>query len=128
MIFTIFGTDGVAVDIHRDTVARFTKFDKKYKRLQKQYTSSTGETITYGQRLNVEVINFTIECNQDSYDLFMPIFQNSYEYTIKYSFDDTKIFEEITGKKYFLSSEITESKIYNADGGLYTISGTFEEV
>ncbi len=127
MIFIIDNNNGNAFQIDRTTEARFTKFDRKYKRLQKQYISSMGETITYGQRSHVESISFTIECDANGYTDFWNIIKSVYEYTIKYSFDDVDL-ENITGGKYFLSSEITESKIYNADGRLWTVSGTFEEV
>jgi hypothetical protein len=113
------------------------KFDRNYKKLQKQYTSAIGRTITYGQRPSVETIDFTIECSKDGYDAFMGIFQNSYEFNIRYSFDDTQTFEQLSSKEYFLSSEITVTKIYNGNGdesdgydkdGLFTISSTLEEV
>lgn len=128
MIFSIIDNVGNKFDISRETTSRFTKFDRKYKRLSKHYTSSTGETITYGQRSSVETIDFTIECDQSGYDTLKFVLQDVYEYTIKYSFDDIVNLEETIGKKYFLSSDLTENKIYNADDGLYTISGTFEEV
>lgn len=128
MIFSIDNNNGNTLEINRNTKTRFIKFDRKYKRLQKQYTSSMGETITYKQRSHVESISFTIECDTNGYADFWNIINDVYEYTIKYDFDDNENFEGITGKKYFLSSEITEKKIYNADNGLYNVSGTFEEV
>lgn len=128
MIFSIDDNNGNTLQINRNTKTRFVKFDRKYKRLQKQYTSSMGETITYKQRSHVESISFTIECDAIGYAEFWNVIKDVYEYTIKYNFDDSVNLEEITGKKYFLSSEITENKIYNADGRLYNVSGTFEEV
>jgi hypothetical protein len=140
MIFFIKSSDAVDkieyyAQIRRDTIARFVKFDRNYKKLQKQYTSAIGGTITYGQRPSVETVDFTIECNKDGYEVFMDIFQNSYEFTIRYSFDDTQTFEQLSSKEYFLSSKITVNKIYNGSAsddydkeGLFTISSTLEEV
>lgn len=128
MIFSIDNNNGNTLEINRNTKTRFIKFDRKYKRLQKQYTSSSGETITYGQRSHVETINFTIECDASGYAEFWDVINGIYEYTLKYTFDDSVNLDDITGKKYFLSSEITENKIYNADGRMWNVSGTFEEV
>lgn len=127
MIFIIDNNNGNAFQIDRTTEARFTKFDRKYKRLMKQYTSSTGETITYGQRSHVETIDFTIECSASDYANFWSVINGIYEYTIKYDFDDNSV-DEKSGNKYFLSAGLTEKLIYNANGRLWTVSGTFEEV
>lgn len=128
MIFSITDNNGNTLEINKNTKTRFIKFDRKFKRLQKQYTSSMGETITYGQRSYVETISFTIECDASGYADFWNIIKDVYEYTIKYDFNDSVNLDEETGKKYFLSSEITEKKIYNAEGRLWNVSGTFEEV
>lgn len=58
---------------------------------------------------------------------FWNVLKGIFEYTIKYDFDDANLDDE-KGKKYFLSSNISENKIYNADGRMWNISGTFEEV
>lgn len=127
MIFLIDNNNGNTLEINRSTNSRFTKFDRKFKRLQKQYTTANGETITYGQRSHVKTIDFTIECDTLGYTDFCNVIKGSYEYTIKYNFDDANLDDE-KGKKYFLSSNISENKIYNADGKMWNISGTFEEV
>lgn len=127
MIFSITDNNGNTLEISKNTKTRFIKFDRKFKRLSKQYTSSLGETITYGKRSHVETISFTIECDASGYADFWEVIKDVYEYTIKYNFDDINIDDE-TGKKYFLSSEITEKKIYNSEGRLWNVSGTFEEV
>ena len=127
MIFLIDNNNGNTLEINRSTNSRFTKFDRKFKRLQKQYTTANGETITYGQRSHVKTIDFTIECDTLGYTDFWNVIKGSYEYTIKYNFDDANLDDE-KGKKYFLSSNISENKIYNADGKMWNISGTFEEV
>jgi hypothetical protein len=128
MIFTLDDNNGNTLEINRGTAIRFTKFDRKYKRLAKQYTSLAGGTITYGERSHVETISLTIECDAVGYANFWNVIKGIYEYTIKYSFDDGVDLEDVTGAKYFLASEITEEKIYNADGRLWSISATFQEV
>ena len=126
MTFSI-SDNGNVLEINRNTKTRFIKFDRKFKRFQKQYTTANGETITYGQRSRVETIDFTIECNALGYTDFWNVINGSYEYTIKYDFDDANLDDE-KGKQYFLSANISENKVYNADGEMWNISGTFEEV
>lgn len=128
MIFTLDDNNGNTLEINKNTVMRFTKFERTFKRLTKQYTSLTGETITYSERSQVESISLTIECDANGYADFWNVVKGIYEYTIKYSFDDDVNLEDITGAKYYLASEITEEKIYNANGRLWNISATFEEV
>ena len=127
MTFSISDNNGNTLEINRNTTTRFIKFDRKFKRLQKQYTTASGETITYGQRSHVETIDFTIECDALGYADFWNVLKGIFEYTIKYDFDDANLDDE-KGKKCFLSSNISENKIYNADGRMWNISGTFEEV
>jgi hypothetical protein len=128
MIFILEGSNGQTLEINRSTQTRFTRFDRKFKRLTKQYTSAAGATITYGKRSHVESISFTIECTADGYADFWNVVKGVYEYTIRYSFDDGVDPDSVAGKKYFLSSEVTEDRVYNADGRLWNVSGTFEEV
>lgn len=109
MTFSISDNNGNTLEINRNTTTRFIKFDRKFKRLQKQYTTASGETITYGQRSHVETIDFTIECDAFGYTDFCNVIKASYEYTIKYDFDDANLDDE-KGKKYFLSSNISELK------------------
>lgn len=111
--------------ISNSTKSRFTQFDRSYKRLTKEYVSSTGEKIIYKKRNTIEVIKFTLECNTEDYIKFKKLIDENCIYQIIYDY-----FEEGKSKSsnYCLSSDLVEKKIYNADGGLWNISGTFEEV
>lgn len=82
-------------------------------------------TIIYGQRSSVKILDFTIEIELDFDNLkyLLNVLNTSYEYTILYTNNDI-----IINTKFYLTSELDVKKIYNADCGLYTLSGTFEEV
>ena len=121
--FTITNDKGIFFNINSKSSTRFIKFDRKFKRLQKQYTTANGETITYGQRSSIKILDFTIELNFEALKLLLNVINTSYEYTILYI--DSNI---IINTKFYLTSELDVKKIYNANDGLYTISGTFEEV
>lgn len=55
MTFSISDNNGNTLEINRNTTTRFIKFDRKFKRLQKQYTTASGETITYGHVLTLKL-------------------------------------------------------------------------
>lgn len=121
--FTITNDKGDFFNINPKSLARFITLTTKFKRLKKTYTTSTGTTIIYGQRSSVKILDFTIELDFDNLKCLLNVLNTSYEYTILYTNNDI-----IINTKFYLTSELDVKKIYNADGGLYTLSGTFEEV
>ena len=103
---------------------KFTKFDKSYQRLTKEYRTSEGKTITYGIRSRYQTIDFTIECLANDYAHILDVLNCRYEYYVTENYPNTPITMRLSG-------DLKETKICNnyQDGkALYTLSGTFEEV
>lgn len=103
---------------------RLTLFERKFKRLQKNYTTSVGSTITYGVKSAIETLKIKIECTGLNFREIRDILSKNYEYTVFY--------QDYTGyqstKTMRLVSDIEEEKIFCSNTGLYTITVELEEV
>ncbi|MGN1410913.1 MAG: hypothetical protein ACI4WH_00185 [Oscillospiraceae bacterium] len=123
-------TDGeiLKYNIENDTElvssGKFTKFDKSYQRLTKDYQTSEGKTITYGIRSRYTTIDFTIECLENDYQHILKVLNITYEYYVTENFPNIPIVMK-------LSSDLKETKIcnnYQNGEALYTLSGKLVEV
>ena len=103
---------------------KFTKFDKSYQRLTKEYRSSNGTTITYGVRSRYQTIDFVIECLASDYKHILDVLNITYEYYVTENYPNIPITMKLSG-------DLKETKIcnnYQNGEALYTLSGKLVEV
>lgn len=102
----------------------FTKYDKTFQRITKEYKNLNGNIIIYGVRSRYMTLNFVIECLQKDYKYIMEVLNFAFEYNVVENFPNEPI-------RMKLSGDLKETKIcnhYSNGQALYTISGTLVEV
>lgn len=103
---------------------KFTKFDKSYQRLTKEYQNAKGETIIYGIRSRYKTIDFTIECLASDYKHILDVLNFAFEYYTIENYPNATVIMRLSG-------DLKETKIcndYKNGEALYTVSGKLVEV